>query len=399
MTSNRMFTTDLDKFLKKINVSHCSSSVRHTIIYVRNIEKLERERSKTLSKLFTRRFVFTIIFVAILFIASLWILPNSIPLIIAFFTALLLEPLVKLCIQRFRFKRNLAVFLVFMVFLVFLGLSSYFVVTKVITEVVKIGENAPEYINEIGAVLAEIEDDFIRASKDLPEELVAGISQQVADFLNGIKADLSNSIKLENITSLLTNIPNYLVSFIVYLIALFLFMVSLPNVKEQFYSMLTEETADKVHFMTSRLNYVISGFFKAQFLVSVIIFIVSLIGLMMIAPEVAIVMSLIIWVIDFIPIIGSIAILGPWALFHLLTGDLVIGTKLAILAIILLTIRRTVEPKVMGQHIGLSPLATLIAMYLGLKLFGFLGFFIGPLIVIAFNSAKEAGIIKLNFKL
>jgi predicted PurR-regulated permease PerM len=110
-------------------------------------------------------------------------------------------------------------------------------------------------------------------------------------------------------------------------------------------------------------------------------------------------MSIIIWIIDFIPIIGSIVILGPWALFHLLTGDLAMGTQLAILAAVLLIIRRTVEPKVMGTHIGLSPLATLIAMYLGLKLIGILGFIIGPLLVIAFNSAKEAGLIRMNFKI
>src|SRR5690625_5755082 len=70
-----------------------------------------------------------------------------------------------------------------------------------------------------------------------------------------------------------------------------------------------------------------------------------------------------------------------------------------LLAIILLAIRRIVEPKVMGQHIGLSPLATLIAMFLGLKLMGVFGFILGPLLVIAFNSAKEADIIKWKVKI
>src|SRR5699024_6328123 len=93
-------------------------------------------------------------------------------------------------------------------------------------------------------------------------------------------------------------------------------------------------------------------------------------------------------------IIGSIIILGPWSLFMFLSGDTVLGVKLAILAIILLAIRRIVEPKVMGQQIGLSPLATLIDMLLGLKMFGVIGFIIGPLFVIAFNSATETGVIK-----
>lgn len=81
------------------------------------------------------------------------------------------------------------------------------------------------------------------------------------------------------------------------------------------------------------------------------------------------------------------------------TGDTIMGIKLTILAAILLAVRRTVEPKMMGQHMGLSPLATLIAMFLGLKLLGILGFILGPLLVIAFTSAKDAGIIKWEFKI
>lgn len=69
------------------------------------------------------------------------------------------------------------------------------------------------------------------------------------------------------------------------------------------------------------------------------------------------------------------------------------------LAAILLIIRRTVEPKVMGDQIGLPPLPTLIGLWLGLYFFGIIGLIIGPLSIIAILSAKEAGLIKLDFKI
>src|SRR5699024_1005033 len=144
-------------------------------------------------------------------------------------------------------------------------------------------------------------------------------------------------------------VPQYLISFLVYLIALVLFMFELPVLKSKVYSLFTKDTAEKVSYMNARLTDVIVGFFKAQFLVSIIIFIVSLVGLFLIAPEVAIIMSIIIWIIDLIPIIGSIIILGPWSIIMFLAGDTEMGIQLAILAVILLGIRRTVEPKVMGQ--------------------------------------------------
>jgi sporulation integral membrane protein YtvI len=352
-----------------------------------------------LSRFLNRRNLVIFIIVTVVVILSYLILPVSVPLIVAFITALFLEPLVQLLQSKFKINHRLAVLIIFISFLLFIGLSGYFITTKVITEALKIIQNAPTYITEISNEWIHAEERLTTAAKDLPKEVVDEISKQVQGFLNKLKLDLVAYLNIDNVKALLTNIPNYLVSFIVYLIALFLFLIDLPRLRESMYNRLTNKTADKVNFMGSRLSYVILGFFKAQFLVSVIIFIVSLIGLLFITPDIALVMALIIWVIDFIPIIGSIVILGPWALFHLLTGDFTLGIQLAVLAAILLIIRRTVEPKVMGRQIGLSPLSTLIAMYLGLKLLGFLGFIIGPLLLIAFNSAKEAGIIKVKFKI
>lgn len=352
-----------------------------------------------MSGIFTRRNIFIFIIVAVVITLGYLILPVSVPLIVAFITALFLEPMVKLSQKKLKINHRLSVLIIFISFLLFIGLSGYFITTKVITEAIKIVQNAPIYITEVSNAWVHVEDKLTRAVKDLPKDVVDEISIQVQDFLNKVKDDLMAYVNINNVKSLLTNIPNYLVSFIVYLIALFLFLLDLPRLREALYQHLSEKTADKVHFMSSRLSYVIFVFLKAQFLVSVIIFIASLIGLLFITPDIALVMALIIWVIDFIPIIGSIVILGPWSLFHLLTGDIGLGTQLAILAALLLIIRRTIEPKVMGSQIGLSPLSTLIAMYLGLKLLGILGFVIGPLLLIAFNSAKEAGIIKINFKI
>lgn len=350
-------------------------------------------------RIFNRRNI--TIFISILLVAGLlyFILPLAIPLIIAFITALFLEPLIKMSQKRLKIKRNLSVLIVFLLFLLLLGISSYFITTKVVTELIKFTQNAPEYINELSNAWLKFQESLISASKDLPKDFVNGINSQIQVFLSKAKDYLLGFISIDNIKSILTYIPTFLVNLLVYLIALFLFMIDMPRVKRSIFNHLKDTTKEKVEFMISRLSNVVFGFMKAQVLVSFLIFAVSLIGLWIIAPEVAIVMSIIIWIIDVIPIIGSIVILGPWSIFHLVTGNTVLGTKLAMLAIILLIIRRTVEPKVMGSHIGLSPLATLIAMFLGLQIFGVLGFFIGPFILILFNSAKEAGIINTNFKI
>jgi sporulation integral membrane protein YtvI len=351
-----------------------------------------------MSNFFSKRNIILFLLLLFFIVIGYWILPVSLPIILALFTAMMLQPAIRM-FEKYKFKRHISVLFVFTLFMCLLGLSSYLVVTKIVTEVIDVVENAPQYIKDINELWIKFEQKMVDASQDLPVELVHEISNNVNTYLSNITTKLQERDWISDVTNIVTSLPNYLVSFIVYLIALFLFMLDLPRIKKGLFKYLSKKTADKVHFMSSRLSSVMLGFIKAQLLVSIIIFIVAFVGLLFITPKVAIVMSLIIWIIDLIPIIGSIAILGPWSIYHFITGDSILGTKLLILAIILLVIRRTIEPKVMGQHIGLSPLATLIAMYIGLKLIGVLGFIIGPLIVILFTSAKEAGLIKLNFKL
>ncbi|WP_164669124.1 sporulation integral membrane protein YtvI [Virgibacillus doumboii] len=342
----------------------------------------------------------TLIFLAIFLILVLYfILPVSVPLIVALVTALILNPLVRLIQRKAKISRKASVIIVFLLFLIFVGISGTFVVTKAVTQVVNFVEDIPEHFQELNEIYEGWETNFEKYTENLPSEFYNQVTTAIESQLTTLSNAAKEKITIERIAQIFAQIPQYLISFLVYLIALFLFMLELPLLKAKLYNLMTKETAEKVTFMNRRLSDVILGFFKAQFLVSIIIFLVTLLGLFLITPDVAIIMSLIIWLIDFIPIIGSIAILGPWSLFAFIAGETVLGIKLAVLAIILLAIRRTVEPKVMGQHIGLSPLATLIAMFLGVKLLGLLGFILGPLFLIAFNSAREAGIIKWSTKL
>ncbi|WLR43650.1 sporulation integral membrane protein YtvI [Bacillus carboniphilus] len=348
---------------------------------------------------FKRKPVIITVVIILLAIFTYFILPISIPLILALLTALLLEPTIQMLRSKFNIKRNISVMITFITFLLFISVVTFFITTKVVGETVEFMDDVPVYVYELTIVWNDIEKAFSNTAQDLPEEVVDSITEEMSNFVNNSVRTISSSVNIDNAKAIFTNIPNYLVNLLVYLIALFLVMLDLPRIKLKFYSFFTETTTEKVNFLFKRIKNVVFGFIKAQFLVSLVIFLASFIGLLFITPEIALVMSLLIWIIDLIPLIGSIIVLGPWTIFAFILGDAVMGTKLAILAAVLLIIRRTLEPKVMGSNIGLSPLSTLISMFLGLKLFGFLGFFIGPFILIIYNSSREAGIIKFNFKI
>lgn len=354
-----------------------------------------------MAHVFTKK---TIVIAFVIIAAGLlvyFVFPVAIPLILAFITAAMLDPLVRITHRKAKLSRNLAVLFIFLIFLSLMLLIGYFITTKVVAEVIRFAENIPVYVNVLNSVWQSLQSQLNTLSHDVPQEFVDEVSMQIDQFVSNLRLELLTYVNVENVTSFFANIPSFLVSFVVYLIALFFFMTDLPTIREHFYSFLKDETAEKVKFMLASTASFFKGYVTAQFLVSLIIFAVTLFGLLMILDQsrLAIVMSLIIWFIDFVPIIGSIVILAPWALYQFIMGDISLGVNLLILAAVLLIIRRVVEPKVMGTHIGLSPLAALISLFLGLKLFGVIGIVLGPLALIFYKSAKTAGIIRTNFKI
>ncbi|MTD30353.1 sporulation integral membrane protein YtvI [Planomicrobium sp. YIM 101495] len=352
-----------------------------------------------MSRIFNKKVFAILIVIAILLVISYYIFPLIVPLILALLTAIFLEPFVGFAQRKLKISRKLSVTFIFSFFLIIVTGILYWTVTQLFGQIIQFSKNVPDYINSLTEIWENFQEFFLRTTAEMPMEIVDSFETEMIGFLDDAKNWILTFINYDTVTNLLADIPSFLVSFLVFLIALFLFMLDLPNLKVMLFSRLKDTTAEKVRFMTARLNHVIFGFLKAQLLVSCIIFIVSLIGLYIIIPEYALVMSLVIWIIDFIPILGSIIILAPWSIYQFIVGDTSLAIQLAILALILLIIRRTVEPKVMGTQIGLSPLATLIAMFIGLQLFGVLGFFIGPLIIILITSAREAGMVKVDFKI
>lgn len=351
--------------------------------------------SKWLTK---RNFIITLSLILITLV-SIIILPVSLPIIFALLIALIIEPIVKLTKKKFKWNRKVSVIAVFMFILAIIASLLYYTVTQLIGKIIDFTKAAPDYFNSLSGVWIDIQSKLFQYTSGMPDEVVKSVQKEFKNIFDSIRESILDLLSYEKIMSLMAEIPNFLVSFIVFIIALFLFMLELPELRKMLFRHLTTSTAEKVRFMITRLNSVIFGFLKAQLLVSLIILAVTFIGLLLIIPKYAIVMSLVIWIIDIIPILGSIIILAPWSLYLFISGDVATATQLAILAAVLLIIRRTVEPKVMGSQIGLSPLPTLIAMFIGLKLIGFLGFFIGPLVIILLTTAREAGIIKMNFRI
>ena len=91
----------------------------------------------------------------------------------------------------------------------------------------------------------------------------------------------------------------------------------------------------------------------------------------------------------------------PWAIIVAINGDFNLGIAIIIIYATILVVRQLLEPKIVSGKIGIHPIFTLIAMYTGFKFIGFLGMFVGPIILIIikniFSTAIDQGVMKMIF--
>lgn len=138
---------------------------------------------------------------------------------------------------------------------------------------------------------------------------------------------------------------------------------------------------------------------KAQLILSLLTFVLAYIGLSVLRVDFSLIMAIIIVIVDILPILGTGSVLVPWAIYAFSQGQTNLGIGFVVLFLVITVVRRAVEPKIMSSNMGISPLAALISMFIGLKMVGIWGLFLGPAVVILFETLRRANIIKINIKI
>ncbi|WYP26319.1 sporulation integral membrane protein YtvI [Alkalihalobacillus sp. FSL W8-0930] len=320
------------------------------------------------------------------------------PIFFALLTAMIFEPFVKMLKKQLKTeKRLLPVTIVFLLFVLLGGYALYLTFTRVIRAIYDWSLDLPQYAREVQIFVDNFIISFNQTIAEIPQgnQIVREIERQsegLFDRAVGITSDI-----LAGITSLLTAVPNMLFVALVYLITLFLFSLDLPRLLNLFFNLFKMETASKLRYVFQRMSKVFLGYWKAQFILSVGVFVVTYVSLLFISPKSALIMSILIWLVDIIPLyVGPALILVPWGILAMVLGGTNTGLQLIILAAVLLIVRRIIEPKVLGDSIGLAALPTVLSMYFGYVFFGVMGLILGPFVYIAIRSAKEAGLFELK---
>ena len=143
------------------------------------------------------------------------------------------------------------------------------------------------------------------------------------------------------------------------------------------------------NYLKKDVKHLVGGYFLAQFKIMFIIAGVLAAGFLILGIKYALLIALIIAVLDFLPILGTGTILIPWAIIRMVSGEYAFGFGLVVIYVLTLVIRQIIQPKIVGDTMGLDPLMTLLFLYLGFKISGIAGMIlavpVGMLILNLYN--------------
>lgn len=317
------------------------------------------------------------------------------PFLLAIVTAIFLEPLTTVLMNKARMNRLAASTISSTIFTVGLLGMMALIGIKLVNEFADFLEKTPDILKDAQAYLNDRLEDLQNYTNG-----GTGGADQLENWLNNLTTMLGSLA--QNVAGILGNfasgIPDFFIFFIVYLVAVYLFALSLPMMKASFLSLFDDKSKVQVEEVLGSLRKSVFGFLRAQLLLSVVTYILSFIGLLIIGTSYPLAIALLIVVVDVLPVLGTGSVLVPWAIYQLVTGDIFTGIGLIILFLVITVVRRIIEPKILGDAVGIGSLSALISLYVGYELVGIVGVFLGPIIVIVISAMRKAGLFEFKIK-
>lgn len=236
------------------------------------------------------------------------------------------------------------------------------------------------------------QEDIAPAAKAVYWEITSFISELDPELMSvvgvigdalGSSLDKLFSLVSEFIVGLVSNIisfvPSLFISTVIMIIATFFFVVDYDRINEFFDEKAPEKWRNALNGVKYYIRNTLLVVIRSYAIIMLLTFSELSIMFTLCGVKYAMVIATIIAVFDIMPVLGTGGIMLPWAIICVILGDYTLAIELVIMYVIVTVVRNYVEPKVVGEQLGLHPLVTLISMFIGLRLFGFLGLFGMPI--------------------
>ncbi len=295
------------------------------------------------------------------------------PFIIGWLIAVIAKPLVRFIERHVGILRKHSSALVIILVIGVVALAIYGVVAFLVNRI-------SVFISDVPNIASVITDTLDRVSENLSGilgVLPADIQVSINKFIANIQESLGSVIGSEQVSdatiSFARSIGDYILGILIAFISAYFFIKDREKLIKKARDITPDSVLEKYDLIVYYFKHAVGGYFKAQFKIMLVLIVIMYIGFKIIGTKYALLIAIITGIVDVLPVFGTGFVLWPWALVELILGNYFNALVLLIIYLVCQLIKNIIQPKIVGDSVGLDTLSTLLFMYIGYKFAGILG--------------------------
>lgn len=314
------------------------------------------------------------------------------PFILGWLISLIAAPVVRFFEEKLKVKRKAMSAVVIIAVLAVVVLLVYLLIAKLVREGVNFINELPDIWNTILAEFNKVGANLQVVYDRMPADMQATIDNIILEMGNYMSS-IMGKIELpsfEAVGNVAKQIPDIFLAVIMCLLSAYFFVADkgyMAAAAEKFIP-----ASMRYHFDLIRRSFrnAVGGYFKAQFKIECWIYILLVIGLMILGVDYAFLVAFGIAVLDFLPVFGTGTVMVPWAIVELLSENYRMMFGLIAIWLFGQLVRQVIQPKIVGDSIGMDAIPTLFLLYIGYRVAGVLGMILAvPIGIILVNLYEE----------
>ena len=329
------------------------------------------------------------VILALIYVTFKFFIPLIFPFVLGFIIAFAFKPLIRKMTTKLKFPNKLSAliviglfYLILLTITILLGIEVFLYLKDFFIEIPELYNNI--LVPWLSNALVSLEELASQIDPNLVDQ-VRLYSQQILESLGNLITSFSVG-SVGFITGFATKVPMFLVGFLLTVISSFFIAMDYQMIVN---FLLDQVSPSKRSLLIEAQLFLVSTlhkYAKSYLMIMSITFVELTIGFSILGIESAIVVAFLISIFDILPIAGTGGVMIPWMVFTFLEGNSSLGFGLLIIYLVVTVIRNIIEPKIIGDQVGLHPLLTLFAMYIGVQLFGVAGLFGFPITLAILNG-------------
>lgn len=321
------------------------------------------------------------------------ILQLFMPFIIGWFLALLANPPVRFFEEKLKIKRNASAVLVVVFISTGICFFMYMVWNRLLIEI-------PDLLRILPKLWKDMEMEFVGIAKKW-DEIVSAFPEEVvkkaSDFGESIGAEVGVIIgefsvsTADAVSDFARNIPGIMIAMIMCLLSSYFFVAQKDYLSNILKKIIPPSRMQECVLLKQTTVDVFVGYLKVQLKIELWIYLIIAGGLLLLKVRYGYLIAIIVALLDMLPVLGTGTVLIPWTLFEVLKGDYMYALGLMVIWGVSQLVRQIIQPKIIGDSMGMAPIPTLIHLYVGYKLAGMIGMLVAVPFGILVKSMNAAG--------